>query len=72
MPAVQQQECKQQWLRKREMPVARCTARAAPAALQVIQVDILIAVNHVGRMDMTVCDLDAKVGQDYKCHQLQR
>eukprot|EP00775_Hariotina_reticulata_P008431 gene8431-8614_t len=39
---------------------------------QVIQIDILIAVNHVGRMDMTVCDLDAKVGQDSKCHQLQR
>jgi len=40
--------------------------------LQEIQVDILIAVNHVGRMDMTLCDLDAKVGQDYKCRQLQR
>eukprot|EP00878_Enallax_costatus_P029665 GHUV01032205.1.p1 GENE.GHUV01032205.1~~GHUV01032205.1.p1 ORF type:complete len:275 (+),score=48.24 GHUV01032205.1:164-988(+) len=38
---------------------------------QEITVDFVIATNHLGRIDMTVCDLDAKP-EDNKCQSLQR
>lgn len=38
---------------------------------QQVSVDFVIATNHLGRIDMTVCDLDAKPG-DKKCRSLQR
>lgn len=39
--------------------------------LQEIAVDFVIATNHLGRIDVSICDLDAKPG-DKKCQQLTR
>jgi hypothetical protein len=38
--------------------------------LQVITIDTMIAVNHLGRLDMQICDLDAKGLK--QCKDLQR
>lgn len=40
---------------------------------QTINVDVVVAVNHLGRFDMTICDLNAKSwNMTRACTQLQR
>ena len=38
---------------------------------QIITVDTVVAVNHLGRFDVWVCPVDAKVGEG-KCRALER
>lgn len=45
--------------------------RAFLYALQVIAVDSMIATNHLGRIDLAICDLKAKPGSK-QCTSLSR
>lgn len=47
------------------------TTQASYVQGQEIDIDFVIATNHLGRIDVSICDLDAKPG-DKKCKQLQR